>query len=117
MTGTEFLPAGASSSLLPEVGDLENDDEDAAGYEAMMSELPTIVYMSGLLDGDFDELNGTLGIFACCRFFSTSSFGAFQPMRTDCVTTRYSSFIFILLSLTNLPVCRNPKLARAASIG
>ena len=39
--------------------DNDDDDEDVAGYQAMMKELPTIVSMSGLLDGDFDELNGT----------------------------------------------------------
>lgn len=54
------MPPPEASSMLPDVGDLENDDEDAAGYAAMMSELPTIVQMSGLLDGDFDELHGAL---------------------------------------------------------
>lgn len=59
MTGTDLIRPPEASSMLPGVGDLENDDEDAAGYAAMMSELPTIVQMSGLLDGDFDELDGT----------------------------------------------------------
>lgn len=54
-----LLPS--SSSMLPDVGGALNEDEDdAAGYQAMMSELPTIVSMSGLLDGDFDELNGKI---------------------------------------------------------
>jgi len=55
----------SSKILFPEElpkadADLPNADgeDDAAGYAAMMSELPTIVSMSGLMDGDFDELNG-----------------------------------------------------------
>lgn len=40
--------------------DDDDEDEDVAGYQAMMKELPTIVSMSGLLDGDFDELNGKI---------------------------------------------------------
>ena len=56
-TVSDLLPH--ESSMLPDVGgQLSADDDDAAGYQAMMSELPTIVSMSGLLDGDFDELNG-----------------------------------------------------------
>ena len=59
MTGTNLMQPPEASSMLPGIGDLDNDDEDAAGYAAMMSELPTIVQMSGLLGGDFDELDGT----------------------------------------------------------
>ncbi|CAB9498654.1 expressed unknown protein [Seminavis robusta] len=40
------------------------DDEDVAGYHAMMKELPTIVSMSGLLDGDFDELHEIQNLLA-----------------------------------------------------
>ena len=59
-TASDLMPTSASS-MLPDVGgDLYADDDDAAGYQAMMSELPTIVSMSGLLDGDFDELNGKI---------------------------------------------------------
>jgi hypothetical protein len=60
-TAPDPLQPPSASSMPPDVaGDLYVDDEDAAGYQAMMSELPTIVSMSGLLDGDFDELNGKI---------------------------------------------------------
>ena len=63
-TAQDLYPPVAANPLLPDVGiDLREDDEDAAGYQAMMSELPTIVSMSGLLDGDFDELNGKIPFF------------------------------------------------------
>ena len=55
----QLLPTVASSLLPDAANDLDEDVDDVAGYEAMMSDLPSIVSMAGLLDGDFDELHGT----------------------------------------------------------
>jgi hypothetical protein len=73
---TTDLKSGMSTSILLSYNeypvDGDDEDEDVAGYQAMMKELPTIVSMAGLLDGDFDELNGKIpldSIRDSCAFF------------------------------------------------
>jgi hypothetical protein len=68
MNLTTDLMSGISTSMLLSYNDYpvddddehDDEDEDVAGYQAMMKELPTIVSIAGLLDGDFDELNGKI---------------------------------------------------------
>lgn len=57
MTPSTNSTAGAMLPVESSTYDLE-DEEDEAGFQAMLSDLPQIVTISGFLDGDFDELNG-----------------------------------------------------------
>lgn len=64
-TAPDLLPPAAPYAHPHHGGEAaDQEDEDEAGYAAMMSELPTIVSMSGLLDGDFDELNEIQNLLA-----------------------------------------------------